>query len=164
VQGTPATTSTNGAAPASPAPASPASSPAAAPAGSTVAAGQPLNFTAASKPGGSFKTITFNYPGDNSNITFDAEMPNFDVTQQGAVGFNVFDAQHQTSPVEIATTQNNQRSNDPHGIEFNYSSGAAGTVIVQFFSYMPQSVDVSLTNSGLVASNGAVTPVSLQTA
>lgn len=158
VQGTPTTTPVTAPAPAASAP--PAQG-APAPAGSTVAAGQPANFAVASKPGGSFKTITFNYPGDNSNITFDAELPNFDVTQQGAVGFNVFDSQHQTSPVEIATTLSNQRSNDPHGIEFNYSSGTAGTVIVQVFNYSPQSVDVTLTNSGLVTTNGAATPVSL---
>ena len=78
-----------------------------------------------------------------------------------ACNLNVFDAQHQASPVEVADTKSDQKPNDPHGIEFNYSSGTAGTVSVQFFSYAPSAVSVSLTDGGLVSTSGATTPLTL---
>jgi len=161
VQGAPAATNaTTGTAPAS----SPAPSASAAPSGATTPAGQPVTFSAANKPGGFLKAMTFDYPGDFSNITFDAELDGFDPSYQGAVGFNVFDSQHSTAPVEIATTQSNQKPNDPHGIEFVYSSGIAGPVTVQFFSYAPLNLNITLTNTGLVNTAGNATQVPLRAA
>jgi hypothetical protein len=158
------------AAPAPAAPAAPAPAPVASPAagGPGVASGQSLSLNVPASPGGYTKSWKFDYPGDNSTITFDAEVGGLDPSFQTAVGFNVYDSQNAGTPVEIATLASNGRSNDPHGIEFVYSSGTAGSVTVQFFSYAPAPVTLNLTQGGLVspstAQGNTITPVTLQAA
>jgi hypothetical protein len=169
--------------------AAPAVTPALAAGPASVATGQTMTFDVPSSPNGFSQTWTLNYPGDNSNLTVDAELGGYDPSFASAIGFNVFDSQHQSAPVEIATTQSNMKTNDPKGIEFNYSSGSAGpvsitndphgiefvyssgtpgTVIVQFWSYAPAALTMTLTQSGFIQSNPgagnapAITPVTLQ--
>ena len=147
-----------------PAPAAPAPSGTA----SDLTTGQTLTFNAPASPNGFTKQWTFSYPGDNSNIIFDAEIGGYDPSFATAIGFNVFDSQHQAAPLEVATTQSNMKNLDPHGIEFVYSSGTAGTVIVQYYSYAPAAVTMTLTQSGLIqnapgaGNTPAVTSVTLQ--
>ncbi len=145
--------------------AAPALNAAAAGGAAAIPSNQPVTVNLPGNAAGSSQIWTFSYPGDNSNITFDADFDPFDTTFSSAVGFNVWDAQHLpgSAPVEVATVQSNGRQNDPHGIEFNYSSGASGDVVVQLFSYMPNATNATITQGGLVSSvNGAVTPVTLQ--
>jgi hypothetical protein len=158
------------AAPSGQAPSSAPSSvaPASSQGGPGLATGQTTSFNVPASPNGFNKSWTFTYPGDNSNIIFDAEVGGLDPSFGSAVGFNVFDSQHQSSPLEVATTQTNQKQNDPHGIEFVYSSGTPGTVTVQFFSYAPAPVTITLTQGGLTSSNtgsgSTTTPVTLHAA
>ena len=155
------------AAPAPTAPGAPAAPPAA-PAGAGLATGQTATFNVPASPNGFNKTWTFNYPGDNSNIIFDSEIGGYDPSFATAIGYNVFDSQHQAAPLEIATTQTNQKQNDAHGIEFVYSAGTPGTVSIQFFSYAPTALNMTLTQSGLIGANpgtasaAPITPVTLQ--
>jgi hypothetical protein len=143
-----------------------ATTPAPAPAGAGLATGQTATFNVPASPNGFSKVWTFSYPGDNSNIIFDSDIGGYDPSFATAIGYKVFDAQHQAAPLETATTQSNQRHEDPHGIEFVYSSGTPGTVTIQFFSYAPAAVDMTLTQSGLIGANtgngSTVTPVTLQ--
>jgi len=154
--------------PASGAPASSAPSASTVSGGASLASGATASLNVPASPNGYSKAWTFSYPGDNSTITFDAGVTNLDPSFATSVGFNVFDSQHQTSPVETATLQSNQRQNDPHGIQFVYSSGTVGTVTVQFFSYAPTPVMLTLSQGGLVSPSGVngstTTPVTLQAA
>ncbi|HLY64003.1 MAG TPA: hypothetical protein VKU60_00595, partial [Chloroflexota bacterium] len=111
---------------------------------------------------------TFNYPGDNSNITFTASVTPIDPTTASAIGVNVFDNTKPSTPptpAEIVTIQTNELNSDPHMMQFNYSSGTAGPVTLQLFNYSSGTVTFSLNDSGLVFQTGsgaAVTPVTLQ--
>jgi hypothetical protein len=113
-------------------------------------------------------TYKFNYPGDNSNITFTATISPVDPTAAGAVGFNVFDTASKATPpipVEVATIASNQLNSDPHSMQFNYSSGNAGPVMLQLFNYTANPVTFNISDSGLVLNTGsgsATTPVTLQ--
>ncbi|MFI5267753.1 MAG: hypothetical protein ACHQ7M_10295, partial [Chloroflexota bacterium] len=113
-------------------------------------------------------SYTFNYPGDNSNITFTAMLSPVDSTTTSATGFNVYDNTSKAvppPPVEIATIASNELNSDPHSLQFNYSSGTLGPVTLQLFNYTPNTVTFNLNDSGLVASSGAgstTTPVTLQ--
>lgn len=166
-QGTPPVAVTSGPAAPAPPPTSAAQAPASG--GSGLASGQTATFNVPASPNGFTKSWTFSYPGDNSSIIFDSEIGGYDPSFATAVGYNVYDSQHQGTPLEIATTQSNQKTNDPKGIEFVYSSGLPATVTVQFFSYAPAGLNVTLTQGGLISSassspNGVstVTPVTLQ--
>lgn len=145
-----------------------AATPAEAAGPASVTTGQTMTFDVPSSPNGFSQTWTLNYPGDNSNLTVDAELGGFDPSFASAIGFNVFDSQHQAAPLEVATTQSNMKNLDPHGIEFVYSAGTPGTVIVQYYSYAPAAVTMTLTQSGFIqnapgAGNApAVTSVTLQ--
>ena len=112
----------------------------------------------------------FSYPGNNSDITFTAQLPDVNPTNATAIGFNVFDTTQQSSnppaPVETATVLTDQLNSDPHSVQFNYSSGTAGPVTVQLFNYTPQATTVSLNDSGLTLGSAnqapSVTAVTLQ--
>jgi len=121
-------------------------------------------------PPASSVTYTFNYPGDNSDITFTAQLSPVDPSTVSAIGFNVYDTTKQSNPpipAEIATIKSNGVSSDPHSMQFNYSSGTPGPVTLQLFNYAPGPVTFNLSDSGLVisTSGGSVTtPVTLQLA
>ncbi len=125
-------------------------------------AGQAMTFDVPASPGGWYASWSFAYSGDGSAITFDAELEGWDASYAGAAGFNVLDSQHPVSPLWIATTKTSQRPNDPRGIEFNYSSGTAGSVTVQFFSFVPKPLSVSITQGGLISTAGAQNPITVQ--
>jgi hypothetical protein len=177
--------SATGPAPASPAPAVPVAAPAApSTAGGAPATIQSCQYTSdnthsypycstgqlANVPVASNAIVTykFNYPGDNSNITFSAFLSPVDSTTMNAMGFNVYDTLSKATPpppVEIATISSNELNKDPHAMQFNYSSGTPGPVTLQLFNYSPHTVTFSLNDSGLVttsSSGSVVTPVTLQ--
>jgi hypothetical protein len=126
--------------------------------------GQTTNVTVASNAA---VTYTFNYPGDNSNITFTSGITPVDSTATNAVGFNVYDTTTNAkppTPVEVATIASNELNSDPHMLQFNYSSGTPGPVTVQLFNYTPNTVTFSLNDSGFVSSASAgnvTTPTTL---
>lgn len=128
--------------------------------------GQVANVTV--PPSGSVN-YQFAYPGDNSNITFTSTVNPIDPMVASAIGVNVYDANSSKlqppAPVEIVTTLTNQANNDPHQMQFNYSSGTAGPVTLQLFNYSQNAVTFGLNDSGLVVSTGngsTTTPVTLQ--
>ena len=112
-------------------------------------------------------TYSFNYPGDNSNITFTATLSSVDATTTTAAGFNVFDTASKANPpvpVEIATLASNGVSTDPHTMQFNYSSGQPGPVTLQLFNYTGGSLTFNISDSGFVLNTGQgtqTTPVNL---
>ncbi|MGI9147747.1 MAG: hypothetical protein ACR2IK_14545, partial [Chloroflexota bacterium] len=113
-------------------------------------------------------TYKFNYPGDNSNVTFTSSLTPSDPTTLSAEGFNVFDTTSKAvppPPVEVVTIATNGVSTDPHSLQFNYSSGTPGPVTIQLFNYTGTTVTFNLSDSGMVtnASSGSVTtPITLQ--
>ncbi|HLY63982.1 MAG TPA: hypothetical protein VKU60_00490 [Chloroflexota bacterium] len=124
--------------------------------------------TGISLPTNSTASYAFNYPGDNSNITFTASLDPIDPSNATAAGFNVFDTNSKAvppSPVEVATVASDGISNDPHSMQFNYSSGTPGPVTLQLFNYTSNTVTFSLNDSGLQLNTGSgsvTTPVTLQ--
>ncbi|HLG72007.1 MAG TPA: hypothetical protein VK009_16435 [Chloroflexota bacterium] len=108
-------------------------------------------------------TYSFNYPGDNSNITFWASVDPINPTVASAIGVNVFDTTSKATPpppVEIVTTLSNQANRDPHQMQWNYSSGTSGPVTLQFFNYSPNTVTFTMNDSGMVLNSGSTTTTS----
>lgn len=113
-------------------------------------------------------TYQFNYPGDNSNITFWASVSPIDPIVAPNIGVNIFDTNTTPAsgtPVETATTLSNQANSDPKQMQFNYSSATNGPVTLQFFNGSPNAVTFAMNDSGLVVNTGngaTTTPVTLQ--
>ena len=117
----------------------------------------------ASPSSGGVVTYTFNYPGDNSNILLTANVPSrIDPSLAGGVGASVFDAASKGSPVETDTLQSNQFGGDPNTFQLAYSSGNSGPVTIQLFNWTGKAVALNVSQSGLVRSDGTMSPVTLQ--
>jgi hypothetical protein len=119
-------------------------SPAAAASPGTAGIGQHVDFCLASNAS-TAPSIVFNYPGDNSDIVLDASMTGLASGDVASAGFNVFDVQNTTTPVEIANLANNQAHNNPQLIEFAYGSGTSGPVQIRPFNGSPNQVCFSVT-------------------
>ena len=92
--------------------------------------------------------FTLNYPGDNTNVTIDAQLSGSGLNpiNSAAVGFNVWDSTNTVAPIETANLLTNQKNSMPGMLEFNYSSGTAGLVTIELFNWaqVPVSGTVSV--------------------
>ncbi|MGH2520188.1 MAG: hypothetical protein ACRDF8_10320, partial [Chloroflexota bacterium] len=64
-------------------------------------------------------------------------------------------------PLETADLPDNGLGGAPNVMQFNYSSGRNGPVVLKFYNYSPADVTFSLDDSGLQLSNGTVVPLLL---
>jgi hypothetical protein len=122
-----------------------------------ITTGKPATYTASPATNGFVQSWTFEYPGNKSKFVVDAELTGLDPVFSKAVGFKVFDKQHATIPVQTVSPS----GKDSHKIQFDYHSATPGPVTIQFFSYQPTSLNVTVAQSGLISSDGSVTPVTL---
>jgi hypothetical protein len=79
--------------------------------------------------------MTFVYPGDNSVVTFDAQIDGLNPGNAQNAGFNVYDAENGSTAVQTVTPANNAKNQVPGSVEFSYQSSTARTVAIQFFNW-----------------------------
>lgn len=115
----------------------------------------PLSGSLPANSGGSYSYSQFNYPGNGSTVTLNLTVNNPLPLENGAAGFNVYQAGNLIgSSSETA----------PNAATFSMSSSTAGPVLVQVFDYDGSNgINFTLTPQGLPASSTAVTSSSATT-
>ena len=81
------------------------------------------------------QTFSFNYPGDNSTVTIDAQLNGLDPSNSANAGLNVWDSTSSSAPVQTATTRTNQKNSVPGSIELTYARGIAGRVTIELYNW-----------------------------
>jgi uncharacterized protein YdgA (DUF945 family) len=122
--------------PASPAPSTGTPLPSSPANSKSATVGQTLSFCLAPNAS-TAPTISFSYPGNNSDIVIRSSITGQPITAPTSVGFNVFDSANATTPVEIANLANNEFNGDPHLIQFAYGSTTGGTLQLRPFNSSP---------------------------
>lgn len=95
----------------------------------------PLNLPAGTSNCDTSETFKFNYPGDNSIVTIDAQFDGLDPSNLGSAGINVWDSSSTTAPVSTATSLTNQRNSVPGSVELSYSRPLSGAVTLELYNW-----------------------------
>ena len=122
--------------------------------GDTIDVGQAMNVSVSATQAAG-ELFRMDYPGGNGTVMINARIDGLSNTAMSAAGFDVYDDQNGMTPVEHITMASNEFNQDPHLLQFVYSSGQAQTVTIQFFNWSQtpltlEVMPVQLPSTGLI--------------
>lgn len=131
--------------------------------GNTFNVGDSMNVSIKADPAAG-ELFRMSYPGGSAPVLINARIDGLDNVNMDAAGFDVYDDENGTTPVEHVTLSRNEFNSDPHLMQFAYSSAKAQTVTVQFFNWskepltlavMPMQLPVAIVQAGATVPDSA---------
>ena len=135
------------------APAPPAPVPTATPITLSTGESMPLDLPAGTSNCNTSETFKFNYPGDNSMVTVDAQFDGLTPANLGSAGINLWDSSSSTAPVQTATSLTNQKNSVPGSVELTYARLLSGPVTIELYNWSQTPLTGNVTVVTLASNN-----------